>query len=107
MNKPALARQTRRNSSSLSHTDSRTLACRVPFDGGNETHYHFLMQREPTSVLISPSSTPSPAPASRTAIVRRVTSHDLLGASGQLVITHDGREYRLRVTQNNKLILTA
>jgi hemin uptake protein HemP len=39
--------------------------------------------------------------------IRRVTSRDLLGASGQLVIAHDGREYRLRITQNNKLILTA
>ena len=39
--------------------------------------------------------------------IPRITSLDLLGASGQLVIMHDGREYRLRVTQNNKLILTA
>jgi hemin uptake protein HemP len=38
---------------------------------------------------------------------RRVTSRELLGDHGQLVISHDGREYRLRITQNNKLILTA
>ena len=41
-----------------------------------------------------------PAPA-------RVTSETLLGARKELVITHQGREYRLRVTQNGKLILTA
>ena len=37
----------------------------------------------------------------------RVPSDVLLGARRELVITHNGREYRLRVTQNGKLILTA
>ena len=37
----------------------------------------------------------------------KVPSHILLGARKELVITHNGREYRLRVTQNGKLILTA
>ena len=37
----------------------------------------------------------------------KVQSDVLLGARKELVITHNGREYRLRVTQNGKLILTA
>jgi hemin uptake protein HemP len=37
----------------------------------------------------------------------RVSSEALLGGRRQLVIEHKGREYRLRVTQNGKLILTA
>jgi hemin uptake protein HemP len=37
----------------------------------------------------------------------KVPSEMLLGARKELVITHNGREYRLRVTQNGKLILTA
>ena len=37
----------------------------------------------------------------------RVTSEALLGAGRELVIVHNGREYRLRLTQNGKLILTA
>jgi hemin uptake protein HemP len=37
----------------------------------------------------------------------RVPSAVLLGQRRELVITHNGREYRLRVTQNGKLILTA
>lgn len=37
----------------------------------------------------------------------RVSSTSLLGKHGELVIEHDGREYRLRITQNGKLILTA
>ena len=47
------------------------------------------------------------APQPRTDPVPRVTSRELLGAQGQLVIAHEGREYRLRITQNGKLILTA
>ena len=38
---------------------------------------------------------------------RSVTSSELLGAAGELVIRHEGREYRLRITRNRKLILTA
>ncbi len=37
----------------------------------------------------------------------RVSSDALLGSKGELVILHGGREYRLRVTHNGKLILTA
>ena len=37
----------------------------------------------------------------------RVSSESLLGACGELLIVHNGREYRLRLTQNRKLILTA
>jgi hemin uptake protein HemP len=36
-----------------------------------------------------------------------VRSEALLGRNRELVITHNGREYRLRLTQNGKLILTA
>jgi hemin uptake protein HemP len=37
----------------------------------------------------------------------RVSSESLLGPRGELLIIHKGREYRLRLTQNGKLILTA
>ena len=37
----------------------------------------------------------------------RVSSESLLGSRGELLIVHNGREYRLRLTQNGKLILTA
>jgi hemin uptake protein HemP len=37
----------------------------------------------------------------------RISSEALLGARGEVVIVHNGREYRLRLTQNGKLILTA
>jgi hemin uptake protein HemP len=38
---------------------------------------------------------------------RRVTSESLLGQRKELVIVHNGREYRLRLTRNGRLILTA
>ena len=38
---------------------------------------------------------------------QRVALASLLGARRELLIVHNGREYRLRLTQNDKLILTA
>lgn len=38
---------------------------------------------------------------------RRVASATLFGGVREVVIEHAGREYRLRITQNDKLILTA
>ena len=57
----------------------------------------------PTHVNLAP---PIKLPDSATA-PRRVQSETLLGNAGQLLIVHNGREYRLRLTQNGKLILTA
>ncbi|WP_119627887.1 hemin uptake protein HemP [Methylocaldum marinum] len=37
---------------------------------------------------------------------RRVTSVELLGSAREIVIEHGGDEYRLRITSNDKLILT-
>ncbi len=39
--------------------------------------------------------------------LKRISSESLLGRGKELVILHNGREYRLRLTQNGKLILTA
>ncbi len=45
--------------------------------------------------------------AARTDKAARTRSRDLLGDRGELVIEHEGREYRLRRTKYGKLILTA
>jgi len=55
----------------------------------------------------SSRSLPTAPPPSQTSAIKRVASRDLLGEHGELVIIHQGREYRLRITQNGKLILTA
>ena len=47
-----------------------------------------------------PSTPPQSAPP-------KVKSETLLGRARALVISHNGRDYCLRVTQNGKLILTA
>ena len=40
------------------------------------------------------------------AAVRRISSFSLLGGERELVIQHQGNEYHLRLTRNDKLILT-
>ncbi|HYL90397.1 MAG TPA: hemin uptake protein HemP [Burkholderiales bacterium] len=52
--------------------------------------------------MIKPESLPPRQP-----VPVKVPSGRLLGSHKELVITHNGRDYRLRVTQNGKLILTA
>lgn len=49
----------------------------------------------------------APAVAVTAAQAGRISSTELFGERRELVIEHDGREYRLRLTQNGKLILTA
>ena len=69
-------------------------------DGNNENNYRSRVTiKNPAPVLI-PAATDAEPPV-------RVTSDSLLGNRGELVIVHNGREYRLRRTQNGKLILTA
>ena len=48
-----------------------------------------------------------PMRPSGTGAAQRVRSSELIRDGGQLIIEHAGREYRLRVTSNGKLILTA
>ena len=55
-----------------------------------------------------PNSAPTTQPpAARPDVAPRVSSRELLGRKGEIIIEHGDREYRLRVTQNGKLILTA
>jgi len=48
-----------------------------------------------------------PGSPATTRTPNKVCSEALLGHGRELVITHNGREYRLRLTQSGKLILTA
>ncbi|CAM0997837.1 Hemin uptake protein HemP [Rhodanobacter sp. Root179] len=45
-------------------------------------------------------------PATSPVAARRVSSHALLEGERELVIQHQGSEYHLRLTRNDKLILT-
>ena len=44
--------------------------------------------------------------AAATPAVRRISSQSLLEGERELVIQHQGNEYHLRLTRNDKLILT-
>lgn len=47
-----------------------------------------------------------PMPAAAASETRHVSSHALLDGARELVIQHQGSEYHLRLTRNDKLILT-
>lgn len=48
----------------------------------------------------------STQPATEPRKSQRVYSAELLGQSRELVILHRGEEYRLRITSNDRLLLT-
>jgi len=54
---------------------------------------------------VAPPSNPPQAISGKA--IPRLKSQDLMQHSRELEIDHEGRIYRLRVTQLNKLILTA
>ena len=61
----------------------------------------------PTPSILRRTTLILPArPASTAAPTRRVDSGSLLSGNRELIIEHAGCEYRLRRTQNDKLILT-
>jgi hemin uptake protein HemP len=68
----------------------------------NENGYHFYMKPVPEA-----NTSPNQEVASSPFRGGRVVSDRLLGERGELVIEHNGREYRLRLTHSGKLILTA
>ncbi|PWK88699.1 hemin uptake protein HemP [Fulvimonas soli] len=59
----------------------------------------------PLLALARPRPQPQPV-AAVPAGVRRISSQQLLEGSRELVIQHQGGEYHLRLTRNDKLILT-
>jgi hemin uptake protein HemP len=74
-------------------------------DQVNENSYHFHMSFGDNSRITVSAQAVRAGRSTRTDY--RIRSHELLGQRGELIIEHNGREYRLRVTQSGKLILTA
>jgi len=64
---------------------------------------------KPTLHRRTPTSATTPvkeAVGTATSVVDVTPSNELFGSRRELVIEHAGFLYRLRITQNNKLILT-
>jgi hemin uptake protein HemP len=59
------------------------------------------------TIIVNGMTQPKPVSSPIEPTPAKVQSDVLLGARRELVIMHNGREYRLRITQNGKLILTA
>jgi hemin uptake protein HemP len=55
------------------------------------------LRSHPSIVILEQENSPSR---------RRVSSGELFGKQQELVIEHNDEEYRLRITSNDKLILT-
>jgi hemin uptake protein HemP len=73
-------------------------------------HFHQAVQPQLSDVVspVNVAATPVPAIAGHSAVpVRCVESANLLGGAREVMIAHNGRQYRLRVTAQQKLILTA
>lgn len=63
--------------------------------------------RKPTSGVTERETPAAPGSAAAAPPVQRIKSQDLLQRAREVEIDHEGRIYRLRLTQLNKLILTA
>lgn len=77
----------------------------IALDDDNENRYHSYMRDDNKRPERWPDIPSGLARNDKTPM--RVRSETLLGTANELLIEHDGREYRLRLTQNRKLILTA
>jgi hemin uptake protein HemP len=84
---------------SISTIHSRIVALGLAIANANHYYRQMSDQRREEPLTAVPAKATDPLP--------RVSSRQLLGAHGELIIEHQGREYRLRITQNGKLILTA
>ena len=69
----------------------------------NENSYHLRVDEDHSSDAVLPKSQVKGA----TERAARISSRALLGGAREMIIEHEGREYRLRVTAQGKLILTA
>lgn len=58
------------------------------------------------SAMASHISDREPPPEPPDAVVRRIPVSELLLGSEEVILVHQGQDYRLRLTQNGKLILT-
>ncbi|MCE5234255.1 MAG: hemin uptake protein HemP [Mizugakiibacter sp.] len=60
----------------------------------------------PSTASQAARTRPSSAPSRQSTTAPRIESRHLLHGARELVIEHLGGEYRLRLTRNDKLILT-
>ena len=49
---------------------------------------------------------PDVSPGSNPGVTRRISAKEILGPKGLVQIEHEGEIYTLRLTRNNRLILT-
>lgn len=72
----------------------------------NENYYYLSMSENLSKAFDGDAGTPRLF-SSTASTTRRILSGALFKGSREVVIAHGDREYRLRITANGKLILTA
>jgi len=65
------------------------------------------MHDENAEIPVDGGAREEAATSARLLPARRMSSSDLFAGSREVEIEHNGRQYRLRITQTGKLILTA
>ena len=76
------------------------MAISTRFDLINDNNYRYRVNQSPAPIA------ELEVPVDRLG-GQRILSEALFSGRREVVIVHNGREYRLRLTQNDKLILTA
>jgi len=79
----------------------------------NQSHYHNVIEIHPSATMASSSTTEDGQRQERTGDsaagappCHRYTSAELFQGSRDILIVHGDRTYRLRITRQDKLILT-
>ena len=71
-----------------------------------EKAMHTSTTSNPRAAQAAPNPTLAPA-SSDTRPGLRLSTEDLFAGNREIALMHNGREYRLRITQQGKLLLTA
>jgi hemin uptake protein HemP len=91
--------------------NGKTLAFHRAFHNNECKYESFLFMESQTMITTTPALPPAiaahPVAAQAVKPVKRISSASLMDGGRELEIEHGGRVYRLRITQLNKLILTA
>jgi hemin uptake protein HemP len=64
------------------------------------------MSDRPSTPKREAATEDQPAPAHPAEGPRRIKVSELLGGRREVILEHDGQEYRLRITASRKLLLT-
>ena len=78
----------------------------LEFDIATYSQYHYKGNRFTLSVSCRPMDRKPHSQSERGPSLPRIDASTLLASSREIILVHNDQEYRLRITSNDKLILT-